>query len=435
VGPLTRAKQCSDNQSAIAIPLSARWWWFWLILPCAALLFAGAWYWQARRGQQEWRQIQAALDRHDLDTAALHLDGYLERHPDDAAGWFLAGRTARRLGHYSQAETYLTRCQQIGGMTEATRLEWDLFRIQQGDLGDTHTRLRTTITPQHPDAPLVLEALARGYLTSDRLMDAMEACDLWISCQPEHPWPWLWRGGIYERLANFDQALSDFQQAMKVAPDDKEVRLALGALLSRGRRPVPAAEHFEYVLKRFPDDPEALLGLAGCLIEVGESAEADPLLQRVLKTNPTNARALVFLGRIALEKSDPIGAERWLRQAVQHAPDDPEALHQLILALRTQDKQVEADRLAPRLEAIRQDINRMDVLIRAMARNPDEAPLRHEAGVIALRLGRQEDGVRWLESALRCPGDHRASHTALAEHFAQQNDPRADLHRRLAESP
>jgi tetratricopeptide (TPR) repeat protein len=417
------------------ISIPSRWRWLWLILPCAALLLAGGWIWQSGRERQEWHQAQVALDRHDLASAALHLDRYLERQPDDAAGWFLAGRTARRLEHYTQAETYLTRCQQIGGVTEATRLEWDLFRIQQGDLGDTHTRLRATITPQHPDAPLVLEALARGYLTSDRLMDAMEACDLWISRQPEHPWPWLWRGGIYERLANFDQALADFQQALKVAPEDKEVRLALGTLLSRGRQPGPAAEHFDYVLKRFPDDPDALLGLAGCRIEQGESVEAVPLLQRVMKIDPTNARAPVFLGRVALEQRDPTSAERWLRQAIEHAPDDPEAFHQLILALRIQGKQAEADRLAPRLEAIRQDIDRVDVLIRAIARNPDEAPLRHEAGVIALRLGRQEDGVRWLESALRCPGDHHASHAALAEHFAQKNDPRADLHRRLAESP
>lgn len=407
-----------------------------MLLPVAALLLlAGGWFWQSIRGPQQWHQAQAALDRHDLASAALHLDRYLENRPDDAAGWFLAARTARRLDRYSQAETYLVRCQEIGGVTEATRLEWDLFRVQQGDLGEAHSRLRATVTPQHPDAPLVLEALARGYLTSDRLMDAMEACDLWISRQPDHPWPWLWRGGIYERLANFDQALADYQQALKLAPEDKDVRLSLGGLFSRGRLPGPAAEHFEYVLQRFPDDHEALLGVAGCQIEQGNAADAVPLLQRVLSSDATAARALVLLGRVALEQRDPVGAEKWLVQAIEKTPDDPAAFHQLILALRTQGKHAEADLLAPRLEALRLDIDRSDRLIRFIARNPEDSSLRHEAGVIALRLGRHDDGVRWLQSALRLPGDHAASHAALAAHFAQQDDPRAEHHRRLVQAP
>lgn len=406
-----------------------------MLLAVAALLISGGWFWQSRRAQHEWQQAQADLDRHDLESAASHLDRYLEYRPDDAAGWFLAGRTARRLDRYAQAETHLTRCQQLGGVTDATRLEWDLFRIQQGDLSDIHTRLRATITPQHPDAPLVLEALARGYLSNDRLMDAMEACDLWITQQPNHRWPWLWRGGIYEQLANFDQALADYQRALELAPQDKDVRLSLGALLIRGRRPGPAAEHFNNVLQRFPDDPEALLGLAACRIDQGESAGAIPLMERVLASDPANPKALVLRGKAALEQRDAAGAEKWLTQATQLAPDDPEAFHQLILALRTQGKDAEADRFAPRLEAIRLDINRLDQLIRAIARNPEDAPLRHEAGVITLRLGRANDGLRWLQSAVRCPGDHRASHAALAEYFAQRDDPRADLHRRLAQTP
>src|SRR5262249_10606462 len=206
----------------------------------------------------EWRQAEAALGRHDLASAAAHLDRYLQRRPRDTAAWFLAARTARRLGCYPEAEQYLNRCQQLGGVTDATRLEWDLLRVQQGDLGDVHTRLRMTITPDHPDAPLVLEALARGYLKCDRLLDVLEACDLWVSRQPDHPWPWLWRGGIFERLGNYHRALADYRRALENAPEDREVRLALGALLARGRQPGAAAEQFEYLLERSPDDEEAL---------------------------------------------------------------------------------------------------------------------------------------------------------------------------------
>lgn len=388
--------------------------------------------WTARHA---WSQASAALERRDLAAAAEYLDRCLTGRPYDTGAWFLAGRTARRLGRFDRAEACLRRCQELSGVTAATRLEWDLLRVQQGDLGDVHTRLRTTIPPEHPDAPLVLEALARGYLADGRLEDALLACGLWTVREPDNPWPWLWRGGIYERLANFEHARDDYQHALELAPDDRDARLALGALLNRGRRPGPAAEHFERILRQAPDDAEALVGLAGCRIEQGRPDEALPLLERVPKGNPAEPRTLVLRGRAALERGDAAGAERWLSRATEQTPDDPEALHQLTLALRAQSKHAAADRLAPRLEALRRDVDRLDRLIRTVAVEPLNAALRHEAGVIALRLGRRDEGITWLLGALRVRGDHRSTHAVLAEHFARRNDPRAALHRRLAQSP
>jgi tetratricopeptide (TPR) repeat protein len=405
------------------------------LLLLAGLAVAGGWLWHARLVRQQWRQAEAALGRHDLAAAAAHLTRYLEHRPNDTAAWFLTARIARRLGRYPEAEQSLKRCQQLGGVTEATRLEWDLLRVQQGDLADVHTRLRMTITPDHPDAPLVLEALARGYLRCDRLREVVEACDLWVSRQPDHPWPWLWRGGVFERLGNYHQALADYRRALENAPDDRDVRQALGALFVRARQPGAAVEHFQYLLDRSPDDHEALLGLAACRIEQGESEEAVPLLERVLANEPTPARGLFLRGKAALELRDAAGAQHWLAQAVRQAPDDPEALHQLILTLRTQGEDAEADQLAPRLEALRQDLARLNELTRTIARNPDDARPRYEAGVVALRLGRTDEGVRWLESALRARGDHRPAHAALAEHFRRLGDSRAEFHRRLSETP
>lgn len=407
-----------------------------LAILLAGLLLGGAWLghdeWTARRAQA---QAAEALGRRDLAAAADHLDRCVTCRPYDAGAWFLAGRTARRLGRFETAERCLRRCQELGGVTAATRLEWDLLRVQQGDLGDIHTRLRTTITPEHPDAPLVLEALARGYLVDGRLEDALRACGLWTVREPDNPWPWLWRGGVYERLANFEQARDDYGHALERAPADRDVRLALGALLSRGRLPGPAAEHFAQVLQQSPDDAEALVGLAGCRIEQGRSEEALPLLERIPPGDPAELRALVLRGRAALEHRDAAGAEPWLNRAVAAAPDDPEALHQLTLALRAQGKHAAADRLAPRLEALRRDIDRLDRLIRAVAVEPENVSLRHEAGVVALRLGRRDEGLAWLRGALRVRGDHRPTHAVLAEHYARLNDPRAAQHRRLAQSP
>jgi tetratricopeptide (TPR) repeat protein len=155
----------------------------------------------------------------------------------------------------------------------------------------------------------------------------------------------------------------------------------------------------------------------------------------VLKDDPASALGLFLRGKAALQQHDAAAAQHWLERAVGEAPHDAEALHQLILALRAQRKHAEADRLAPRLEAVRKDLNRLHDLVRAIARNPEDVRPRHEAGVIALRLGRSDEGVRWLEGALRARGDHRPTHAALAEYFRLRRDPRAEYHQQLAQTP
>lgn len=400
------------------------------------LLGVAGWLRHGRRATQEWRRAEVALARYDLAAAASHLDRYLLERPEDARGWFLAARVARRLERTADAERCLTRCQQLGGVTGATRLEWDLLRLQQGDLGTIDVRLRQSIAPDHPDALLVLEALARGYIRRERLTDALEACHLWLTHQPEHPWPWLWRGSIYERLNYLDKALADYQRAVANAPEDPEARKALAGLLLRQRQPGAAAEQFESVLARAPDDLAAGVGLAACRIEQGRAALAVPLLDRILEQHPDDARALLLRGRAALHQDQPTRAQRWLREAARQAPWDPEALYQLAQVLRGPGQEEEAAALLRRAARLRKGYVRLDELTRLVARKPDDPRLRHEAGVLALELGQTQEGLRWLQGLLALPGDHRDTHAALAEYYRKKGDPeRAEQHRLLAEGP
>ena len=407
-----------------------------LLPPLVGVALAAGWGWEWHRARQEWQQIQDALHRHDLPGAASSLGRYLQHRPGDAAAWFLAARTARRLERFHEAERDLERCQELGGVTDSTRLEWDLLRVQQGDLGEIDVRLRMTIGPDHPDAPIVLEALARGYLRAERLSDALQACGLWLEREPEHPRPWLWRGRILERVGHWEKALEAYRRALDLAPDDREARLALGRVLLGQRQPGGAAEQYQYLLDRSPDDAEALLGLAGCRIEQGKAAAAVPLLDRVPAASPSSPAGMFLRGKAAFELDDRAGAEGWLRQAVRSAPDDAEALYLLVQCLRAQGKEAEAGPLAGRLEELRKDLRRLDELTRVVARQPDDVGPRHEAGVLALKVGRPEEGVRWLQGALRVKGDHRPVHAALADYYLQHNDPaRAEAHRRQAETP
>lgn len=360
----------------------------------------------------------------------------MQRQPDDEKGWLLAARTARRLGRVADAEKFLERCQLVGGVNDATEFEWDLLRVQQGRLESIAARLRMTVGPDHPDAPFVLEALARGYLKREYLKDAYQACELWLQREPKHPWPLLWRGWIWERLENLEKAHADFQRAVQHAPELPAARVALGNVLVRMRKPADAAEHFEHVLARSPVDHEALLGLAACRIEQDRPADAIALLDRVLAEKPQSYVALMLRGRAEMQQDQFAAGEQWLRQAAAADPSSVEALHALVHCLRAQDKKTEVDELAPRMENLIADLKRLQQLIREIGRQPNDSGLRHEAGVIALRIGRPQEGIVWLEDALRAKGDHGPTHAVLASYYQQKGEPeRAEFHRRLAKSP
>ena len=407
-----------------------------MLLGAGALAAFGYWRWDQYQARRTWEDAEQAITRRDLPSAAAHLDRFVAIRPEDPAGWFQAARTARRRGKFSDAKRYLAECEKLGGSVDAIRLERDLLLVQQGVIGETDARLRATVNPDHPDVRLVLEALARGYILNERWADARQACELWRALEPDAPWAWLWGGWVSERMVQVEQAEEFYRRALELAPDDRDARVAFARVQVRQRNPAAAAPHYEWVLARDPDDAEALLGLAQCRIEGGRVQDAVPLIERVLTREPTSNLAMSLRGRAAMEGGDPAGAERWLRQAFRAEPGDAEALHLLVLSLRAQKKDEEAGQFAGRLEALQKDLRRLTELTRMIGPQLAEAGPCYEAGVIALRIGRTQQGLNLLQDALRRKGDHRPTHAALAAHYRQLGRlDLAEVHQSLAEKP
>src|SRR5262245_6155353 len=401
-----------------------------------AIAAVGYWRWDHYQAQRAWEGAEQALARRDLPGAAAHFDRYVDLRPRDPAGWFQAARTARRRGQFADARRYLAAYEQRGGAADLIRLERDLLLVQQGVIGEADARLRETVTPDHPDVRLVLEALARGYILAERWADARQACELWRAVEPDAPLAWLWGGWVCERMVQVEQAAEFYGHACELTSDDRDVRVAVARVQLRQRDPSAAGPNFEWVLAREPDDAEALLGLAQCRIETGRATDSVPLIDRVLSRDPTSNLAMSLRGRAAMESSEPAGAERWLRPVVQAVPGDAEALHQLVLSLRAQHKDEEAAQLARRLDDLQKDLRRLTELMRLIGPQlADSAPCC-EAGVIALRIGRTQQGLNLLEDALRRKGDHRPVHTALADHYRRSGRlDLAEVHQSLADKP
>ena len=66
------------------------------------------------------------------------------------------------------------------------------------------------------------------------------------------------------------------------------------------------------------------------------------------------------------------------------------------------------------------------------ALSSSESTTRFEAGSILLRVGEEEEGLRWLRSALRVDPTHRPTHRALADYYQRKGDKeQAEKHRKM----
>ena len=113
-----------------------------------------------------------------------------------------------------------------------------------------------------------------------------------------------------------------------------------------------------------------------------------------------------------------------LRRAIAADPGNADAHYQLYLCLaqqpgrgaeaatqRNDHKRVEADRT--RLAQI---------AVEEMTRTPNDPNLHYELGIIYLRNGKPDVGVRWLYSALKVDPNHHPSHQALGDYFERIGD-------------
>src|SRR5262249_49459998 len=149
----------------------------------------------------------------------------------------------------------------------------------------------------------------------------------------------------------------------------------------------------------------------------------EQILAGLLARHPETAEALAERGKLALDADRLSEAEGWLREAVALAADDREALFNLLHCLARLGKTEEVQTRRAQLRQLETDLARMNVLLVTIARSPNDPAPRQEVGVLCLRHGRDEEGLRWLRGALEVAPWHQPTHAALADYYERRGRP------------
>jgi tetratricopeptide (TPR) repeat protein len=410
-----------------------------LLAVLGLLLYAG--------GRQLWtrycvptshfREAQQALENRDFEGARRHLAYCLEAWPDDAATQFLSARAARRAGDLDAAQDHLARCLRLQEMKPDasvgdTALEVALLEAQRGKLTDVEEHLRVRLREDHPDSLLILEVLTWELMWSNRLDEARHYLDQWLQRRPRDYDALVRRGWVAEHLMDTTGALRAYGEALEVDPAQDNVRLRVAEILVRKTRAAEALEHLDRLHKLPADKPEVLVCRARGQRLLGNAPEAIRLLDRVLAAHPYQVQALSERGLLALEAGQPAQAERLLRLAAERDPSNNQVNSNLCHCLESLGKKEEARQVAAKLREKENEVKRMGQLIRAVMKHPHDPALRCEVGLIFLRNGFTDDGLRWLGTALQEDPYHRPTRKALAEYYENAGDEEhAAPHRRF----
>ena len=286
-------------------------------------------------------------------------------------------------------------------------------------------------------APLVMEALAEGYLTMSRILDALRTVDAWLALEPDSVQAWAVRGTIHRRVGAAQEAAADFQHVVERDPDYPHARLWLAQALTEFGRYEEAVAHLEILHRRSPDNVDVRVQLAICRQRMGHDEEARALLDRVLVEQPDRGLALRERGRMALSAGQFADAEIWLTRAVHVLPYDYKAQHALWECLRQQDKTEAAEAQRLRADALYQRRPRQsEILTHLMSQKPDDPTLQCELGGLFIQLGKPEVGEAWLLNVLRLDENYKPALDALADyHHERGNEDLAEeFHRRARQT-
>jgi predicted Zn-dependent protease len=400
----------------------------WRALAAAALLVAaGAGLAPALPQLRAWHHFRAArteLQRYHNPQALRHLQACLRVWRDDPDVQLLAARAARRAGRYDEADRFLEHYQRARGL-EAVAFERLLLAAERSGDEVTMGLCRRHLEQGHPDAPLLFEALTRGYLRQYRLREARGCLGRWLEAQPDNPQALCLQGQLYLDYEQVRSAAVDcYRRAVEVDPDHEEARLGLAVALLESRKYAEAAEQLEEVRRRQPDNLRVRVGLAECRDMLGDPQGAERQVREVLDGHPDYPQALALLGRLQMEAGRFAEAEASLRRALAGNPADVRARHNLAQCLRHNGKEEEARAEGRKLQQREDDLKRFhEIVTRELAQRPHDPALHCTLGELLLRSGYRAEGLRWLDSALRKDPQYEPARKALAE-YSQKAQPR-----------
>jgi len=139
-------------------------------------------------------------------------------------------------------------------------------------------------------------------------------------------------GSVWWKSGRVDDAIREYQAALKVSPDSPLARNNLGSAFLKQGKVAEAIQEFRRVLSRDPQSISGRFNLAGALLRDGRVAEAVAEYEKVLAIKPDFAQGHLALGQALMRAERLADAIAQFKIAVQLQPGHAHARNSLATA-------------------------------------------------------------------------------------------------------
>jgi Flp pilus assembly protein TadD len=204
--------------------------------------------------------------------------------------------------------------------------------------------------------------------------------------------------------SDFDSAVSQFQAALNIAPQDSTGHYDLGLALKLKDRLADAVVEFKKAAELSPNQPDVHYSLGITLWQMGQFAEAETELRAAVEAKPDYSEAYYTLGTVLRQDNKLNEAAAALRQAIELDPGLVGAHTTLAAILRQQGNSAAADNENQRAQELFKQSNRLQA-----------ATFATNSGSKLLQAGDVDGAIAQLRSAISLMPEYAPAHKRLAE--------------------
>jgi tetratricopeptide (TPR) repeat protein len=387
--------------------------------------------------QYGFDRIRTALDRHD-NVAALREIESLERWigigPESS---LLAARAHRRLADTRSFERCLQRAKDLGGDPQRIQHEYDLQRARLGQLPELHTKIDALLEQQPDDFEESADAILRGLLLQQDIAHAVQLLVAWESESPDSPGVALFHGMLSLWRRDWKMAKERLEPAMSRHPDFVPYWLQLGIAYVGLREDESAERLLHRYLEKVPSDTSARLRYVDVLSRLGRGTEALTHAESLIQSGHRSTDLRLQAALLYLDQKQPERAIEILGRTASDWPEDAAIASAMSRAYALLENQSAADRFAEIAQVSQKALQPADAMYFALISDPQpKANACYELGHLLLHKQSRENGIYWLEAALRLDERHAGAHRDLAHYYRKTDQASlAQVHERYLETP
>ncbi len=197
---------------------------------------------------------------------------------------------------------------------------------------DACTTFIKAVRPQGRELAQALYQRGAGHAAKGEYQEAVRDYTQALKFAPNSSDALYNRGGAYSKLGRWDDALADFNALLDIVPNDPNTYYARAWVHAQRGEDKAAIADLDRVLKIAPDDQEALLDRGGMNIRAGRYDDAIRDFGALLKLDPKAAAAAYNRGRAYYAKNDFKNAAEDFALTLKLRADNPYAALRLYLA-------------------------------------------------------------------------------------------------------